>query len=371
MRWCTLAIVVVAIAMLVPYLTPAPQLQPDLKGQIAVVTGGSRGAGRGIAMGLGEAGATVYITGRTQASLDEACSIIPGKCIGKVMDNANDTSMESFFKDLKAETGGRLDILVNNAYSAVGYWNKNKLLGKAFWDTPMQLFDEVFNVGVRSHYKATQLAMGLMAPLKKGLIINVNSMGCVSYTFNVPYGMGKCSVDKMTADFAIEAATEGVDIVTLSPGILQTEEVYNGALDGTSPRRGAMPGMPQLSQPDLNELLSTPMGETLLFSGRAVAHFARDSARSAHSGKVLIPAILSKYYGFTDERGIMSPFIFSVKGMLFMLVPPLKKWAGLADVTPFKEPPSASANQVLLFNKLPDLKIPMVLLKAMSGFQLF
>ena len=191
-----------AILVAVAYsgLRPSPILSADLHGQIAVVTGGGRGLGRGIAMGLSEAGATVYITGRTEASLREACKAmpLPGKCIPKMVDSANDTSLQAFFAELASETGGVLDILVNNAYSGIGYWARHRLLGKPFWEAPMELFDEVFTVGVRSHYRATILAVPLMQKRGRGIVVNSNSPGCVWYGLNVPYGVGKCAIDKMT-----------------------------------------------------------------------------------------------------------------------------------------------------------------------------
>jgi dehydrogenase/reductase SDR family protein 1 len=200
MRWVWRCVLVAAASALAPWLS-RPVLGENLLGQVAVVTGGGRGLGRGIAQALGEAGATVFITGRTEAPLLESCRLIspPGRCIPKIVDSANDSSLEEFFAGVSRETNGELDILVNNAYSAVGYWGKNRLLGKLFWEAPMQLFDAVFDVGVRSHYKATVLAVPMMQKRGRGLIVNSNSPGCVMYAINVAYGMGKCAIDKMSS----------------------------------------------------------------------------------------------------------------------------------------------------------------------------
>ena len=79
-------------------------------------------------------------------------------------------------------TGGRLDILVNNAYAAVGHWRKHALLGKPFWETGMGLYDAVHTVGVRSHYLATSLAVPLLRRAEgRGLVVNTNSAGCLLY----------------------------------------------------------------------------------------------------------------------------------------------------------------------------------------------
>lgn len=134
---------------------PSARLEENLTGKIAVITGGSQGSGRGFAFGLSESGATVYITGRTLSSLKETCALAPGPgiCIPSVVDSADDKALETFFAKVANETGGRLDILVNNAYAGVGWWGKRKILGKPFWEQGMGLYDAVTTVGVRSHYK--------------------------------------------------------------------------------------------------------------------------------------------------------------------------------------------------------------------------
>ena len=144
MQWRWVVLVAVVAYLLSDVMLP-PTLDASLAGKVAVVTGGSRGSGRGFAQGLSEAGATVFITGRTLGSLEEACRSAPGpgKCIPKVLDSADDAALEAFFAELSLATGGKLDILVNNAYSGVGYWRKNALLGKPFWEQGMGLFDAV------------------------------------------------------------------------------------------------------------------------------------------------------------------------------------------------------------------------------------
>ena len=123
MQWSWRHVVYVAVVgYLLSDIVFPPTLDASLSGKVAVVTGGSRGSGRGFAQGLSEAGVTVYITGRTLASLQEACRSVPGPgtCIPKVLDSADDAALEAFFAELSLATDGRLDILVNNAYSGVG-----------------------------------------------------------------------------------------------------------------------------------------------------------------------------------------------------------------------------------------------------------
>jgi len=354
--------------MAVPYFYP-PVLEPDLQGQVALITGGSRGSGLGFAMGLSEAGATVYITGRTKKSLEQACAQVPGpgKCIPKLVDSANDTSLELLFLELAEETQGRLDILVNNAYSAIPYWSQEKLLGKPFWEQPMRLFDEVFQVGVRSHYKATLLAVPLMKKNRRGLIVNTNSGACIIYAINVPYGMGKCSIDKMTADMAMELATEGVDIVSWWPAApMQTEEILAGSVDVSSPRRGVAPGLELIARP-FKDLYYTALATTLLFEGRSLATFVRDTKRGRQSGLALVSNRVGRYYKVRDERGICPPSFMSVKYLATLAIPSLFQLAHIQNPTSLFSTPTASPVQDFYFNFLPNIEFPIWLFKLVGG----
>lgn len=349
----------------------APQLAPDLRGQIAVITGGSRGVGRGFAFGLSEAGATVYITGRNQTSLNEACAIAPGpgKCIPRVLDNGDDASLEAFFGDVTKETDGRLDILVNNAYSAVAYWDRNDLMGKPFWSAPMELFDQVHNIGVRSHYLATRLAVPIMLKGgRPGLVVNTNSPGCMSYVFNVPYGMGKCSIDKMTGDMAMElGGGTGIDVISWWAGApTQTDEIAGGAIDHLRPRRGKSPGLEGV--PNFSTLFHTALSSTLLYEGRSLAALARDPKRGRYSGLAVQSQQNARAHGVRDERGIYSPpNFFSVKAQLTLWIPALLRFARIANPPTLAGPPTLSAAQHLYFNILPDLNIPQWALKLVGG----
>ena len=221
-------------------------------------------------------------TGRTRSSLEEACVSVPGpgKCVAKVVDSADDESLETFFAELHNETGGRLDILVNNAYSGVGWWGKRQLLGKPFWEQGMGLYDAVNQVGVRSHYKATLLALPMLRKAAgRGLIVNTNSLGCLIYAINVPYGMGKCAVDKMTSSMAMELETEGVDVVSWwAKEPMQTAEIEKGSLEGTSARRGAAPA--HVVEPPRRRRYA---GYPQVFAQAEAPAPAQDRARRGHS----------------------------------------------------------------------------------------
>merc|ERR1712086_456258 len=228
-----LVVVVVAHRFLAE---PAPQLAKDLKGQVAIVTGASRGIGRGIAVGLGEQGATVYITARTKAkgelnsagvggksqagSLEEACEQVEaagGVCIPVQCDSADDGQIAALFARVMEEQG-RLDVLVNNAFSAVSWLPKHT--GKPFWDKGPEAWDTVNNVGLRSHYIASVHAAKAMQKNKSGIIINISSFGGLNYVFDVAYGIGKAAMDRMANDMAIELFTENITMVSLWPGLV-------------------------------------------------------------------------------------------------------------------------------------------------------
>ena len=148
------------------------------------------------------------------------------------------------------------------------------------------MYDAVTNVGVRSHYKATLLGLPLLRKSRtRGLIVNSNSAACLMYALNVPYGMGKCAIDKMTAGMAMELTTEGIDAVTWwAKEPMQTEEVRAGNIDGTTAYRGAAPGLEWFR---FDKLFHTALAGTLLFEGRALSAVARDPARHKYSGLAL------------------------------------------------------------------------------------
>jgi len=173
---------------------------PNLKGKIALVTGASRGIGKGIAIALGEAGCTVYITGRSvdenhpsgKGLIDTAQQIIKGGGIAKMVqcDHSKDEDIENCFRKIFAEEG-KLDILVNNVFQVPeGKWVT------PFWEQKMGYWDPTFLVGVRCHYLASCIAAVEMVKRKCGLIINISSFGATNYVYNVAYGAGKAAVDK-------------------------------------------------------------------------------------------------------------------------------------------------------------------------------
>ena len=271
-----------------------------LGGKVALVTGASRGIGKGIALELGAAGATVYVTarsvqpgaipgtiGETVAGIEE----LGGTGIGVACDHHDDAQVQALFERVRDEQD-RLDVLVNNVYSAV---DLAQWLGRAFWELPVEAWDEVIDIGVRSHYVAAKHAVPLMLAGDGGLIANISSSGAVQYAHNVVYGVGKAALDKMTADMAHELRSHGIAVVSLWPGLVRTEIVMMGGRTDDDGR--SVLDLPGEGTFDLTG------AESPRFVGRAVVALATDSDVMAHSGLAETTTALAERYGFTDVDG--------------------------------------------------------------------
>ncbi|WP_194813957.1 SDR family NAD(P)-dependent oxidoreductase [Nocardia sp. XZ_19_385] len=269
-----------------------------LDGKIAVVTGASRGIGKGIALELGAAGATVYVTGRTAtagrlpgtvaetaAQIDE----LGGTGVPVVCDHRDDDAVRQLFEQVQTEHG-RLDVLVNNVYNspAAARW-----LGKPFWEVPPKAWDETFDVGVRSHYAASYFAAPLLIEAA-GLIVNISSPGAERYMHNAVYGVAKTALDRLTADMSHNLADTGVTVVSLWPGIVDTELLQLVPADTDGKRLITLPGEATY---DLAE------AETPRFPGRAVVALATDPNRKSRTGNAFRVADLADAYSFTDIDG--------------------------------------------------------------------
>jgi len=157
-------------------------------------------------------------------------------------------------------------------------------------------------------------------------------------------------------------------MVSLWPGLVKTENVEDGAIEEgrMSERRGFAPGAPQM---DFNVFLPTPLAETPLFSGRAVAALARDNGKMRHTGKVVIPSVMASGYGFVDERGVRSPPFMSMKFVLSLVLSPVLKMLGLWEASGllFGDNPSPSMGMKLYWDTLPDLSLPGILMRLGTG----
>jgi NAD(P)-dependent dehydrogenase (short-subunit alcohol dehydrogenase family) len=262
---------------------------------IAVVTGASRGAGRGIAVALGATGATVYVTGRTrlegeaalsgtvQASAD-AVTAAGGRGIAVHCDHGDDSQVKALFERVRQEHG-RLDILVNNATVLHDALTDTG----PFWDKPLALVD-ILDVGLRSHYSASWFAAPLLLANGEGLVVNTSSFGGRIYMHGPAYGAGKAGLDKMTHDMAIDFKPHGIAVVSLWMGLLATERTRR--LIAAEPDKYA--GMAEAA-------------ETPEFSGQIIHALACDPDLMGKSGKVWIGAELGQEYGVTDTDGRQPP----------------------------------------------------------------
>jgi NAD(P)-dependent dehydrogenase (short-subunit alcohol dehydrogenase family) len=261
---------------------------------VALVTGASRGVGRGVALGLGEAGATVYITGRTEqpgagaVPLDGTIhqtaaevTALGGRGIAVRCDHRDDDQVRAVFAQIAREQG-RLDILVNNVWGGYEHFNDGTEFWteRGFWTAPLSRWDSMFSAGVRAHYVASALAAPMMTAQRSGLIVTVSFGAASQDDAGVAYGVAKAADDRMVACMAHELRPHGVAVVSLYPGLVRTEAV--------------------LAAGDHFDLSNS---ESPQFIGRAIVALATDPAIMQRSGQVLVAAQLARAYGFTDIDG--------------------------------------------------------------------
>lgn len=258
-----------------------------------MVTGASRGIGKGIALQLSEAGATVYITGRNEKTLKESAAEIKqrgGDCVPVICDSTKDKDIEELFERIKREQNGRLDMLVNNAYAGVQAIFDN--MGVKFWETDPSIWDAINNTGLRGHYIFSVYATRLMVAQGRGLIVMISSMGGLRYLFNVAYGVGKAACDRLAADMAFELRNRGVVSVSLWPGAVQTELISQFVMEKD---------VPQGIDPKMKEVFEN--GESTELSGKCIVSLAQDRNLMSMTGKVLMTADLAHRYGIKDIDG--------------------------------------------------------------------
>ena len=267
-----------------------------LTGSVAVVTGASRGVGKGIALALGEAGATVYVTGRsdegarteglpgTVRETAEAVTQRGGRGVPVRCDHTTDTEVEALFARVTQEQG-RLDLLVNNVWGGYEHFEWARFAAP-FWEQPLRHWSGMFESGVRAHLVATRLAVPLMLSNRRGLIVHTTAWDRDKYLGNLFYDVAKAAVNRMAFGMARELQPYHVAVVALAPGFVGTERV-RAAFAGA----GRVPA--NLESPE--------------YIGRAVVALAQDANVMAKSGRVLTVGQLAPEYGFTDIDGRQLP----------------------------------------------------------------
>ena len=298
----------------------------NLEGKVVLVTGATRGVGKGIALGLGESGATVYVTGRslkpsnaedklsgslkeTQATIEEA----GGKCIPVQVDHSDDEQIRMLFERIKEEQG-QLDLLVNNVFS--GVQAIRDAYGKPFWQAEPDLWDAINNVGLRSHYVSSIYAARLMSSQSQGIICTISSWGGLSYIFGAAYGAGKSACDRLAADMAVELKSDNIVSLSVWPGIVGTEQIIDFAQ--------------QTDPTDAQGTWSDGYNwETPLLTGRAIAALVADPNVMQYTGKMQIVAELAEKYSLVDRDGDRPVSLRSLRFLLPFAYPPFRKYARL------------------------------------------
>ena len=263
-----------------------------LRGRVALVTGASRGGGRGIALVLGEEGATVYVTGRsvrgepttlgrpgTIEDTAEQVTARGGRGIAIRCDHTDDAQVDAAFARIRGEQG-RLDLLVNNAWSGYEIGPDPAL---AFWQIEWRHWDLMFTGGLRATAYASRLAAPMMIEAGRGLIVNI------TWVLDRPHGHAfyevvKNATNKLTEQLADDLRPYGVACVAVSPGFMRLERMNLTAEEAA-------------------------MTESAEFPGRAIAALTADENVLEKSGNVFVTPALAREYGFTDIDGRQqSPF---------------------------------------------------------------
>jgi len=248
----------------------------------AVVTGGSRGVGRGVAIALADAGYRVFATGRSIAGAD-----LPPSITRIPTDHLDDSQTARAFAvvaEAVARSGDELDLLVNSAWGGYERMVENGVFtwGLPFWQQPVHRWTSMMDAGVRAAWICGGHAAGIMVRRRRGLIVNISLWPAQKYIGNAIYGVAKAATDKLTADMAHELRPHGVAAISLYPGLVRTESVIAAASQGWF---------------DLSN------SESPEFLGRVIVGLAADPHLLDLSGSVVVAAAYGQSNGITDVDG--------------------------------------------------------------------
>jgi NAD(P)-dependent dehydrogenase (short-subunit alcohol dehydrogenase family) len=275
-----------------------------LSGKVALVTGATRGIGKGVACALAEQGATVYVTGRTRSagghalpgSLEETVAEVNargGRGVALALDLLDDAQIRTVFEQV-ARDEGRLDLLVNNAMAIPESMTQRT----GFWDKPLDEEWQIWNTGLRAAYVAAWHAARIMVPQGSGLIAALSGYVGVTYTYDVVFGTTKTATDRMMRDMAHELRDTGVSAISLWQGFTYTERATENLK----------------SVPGMANQLNSAVGSSPEFPGRVIAALAMDPASRSKSGGTFINAELAAEYGVTDRDGRTIPSLRESRG---------------------------------------------------------
>lgn len=276
-----------------------------LTDRVTVVTGASRGIGKGIALALAGEGATVYVTGRTvnpgeyplPGTVGETaaeCDARGGKGIPVQVDHSDDDQVATLFEQVEREQG-RLDILVNNAFAL-----PEDLTDPApFWEKPLSNW-QMMDVGVRSNFVAAWHAAKIMARQRSGLMVTISGYTGVAYTYGVLFGTSKAAADRMARDMAIELKPYNVASISLWQGLTLTERAERNLAKIPGLKEGTATRPADACSPE--------------FPGRVIAALASDPDVMRHSGGTFITAEMAQEYGVRDVDGKEIPSLREERG---------------------------------------------------------
>ena len=248
---------------------------------VALVTGASRGVGRGVATALHDAGYRVFATGRTIETIPP--SDLPAGITRIRCDHTNDDETAAVFARI-AESSPVIDVVVNNSW---GGYERMVDGGQftwvlPFWQQPAHRWSSMMDAGVRAAWTVSSHAVPMMLPSGRGLIVNISVWAAQKFIGNTIYGVSKAATDKLTADMAHEVRKYGISVVSLYPGLVRTEAVLAAASQGW---------------------FTLDNSESPEFIGRVIAALARDPQLSTRSGTVVVAAQAARELGVTDVDG--------------------------------------------------------------------
>jgi NAD(P)-dependent dehydrogenase (short-subunit alcohol dehydrogenase family) len=277
-------------------------METPLAGKVALVAGATRGAGRGIAVQLGAAGATVYVTGRTTRSersemnrpetIEETAALVDeagGRGIAVQVDHLVPDAVRALVTRIEAEQGG-LHVLVNDIWGATTMeWNKS------VWESSMETGLRTLRLAVDTHAITSHFAIPLLIETRGGLVVEVTDgtaeYNATNYRVSFFYDLA-AAVNRMAFALAHELQPHRATAVSLTPGWLRSEAMLEAYEVTESNWRDATTRSPHFA-----------ISESPAFVGRAVAALAQDPNVSRWNGKSLSSGQLAKIYGFTDIDG--------------------------------------------------------------------
>jgi NAD(P)-dependent dehydrogenase (short-subunit alcohol dehydrogenase family) len=275
-----------------------------LAGKVAVVTGASRGAGRGIALALGDAGATVYVTGRTSrggptpadgapGTIEETAEDVTargGQGIFVRVDHTIDADVAALFERVRDERGG-LDILANAVWGAGdGFMEDMQSFGsRPFWDQPDRFWHQTMAAGAYAYFAASRHAAALMSARSGGLIVHVSEPtdpAGAGFPGQLCWDLAHDCINRMVRGMSLESKPAKIAVIGLLPGFMRTERV-----------------LMSLTTDELKRFFGFDRSESPEYLGRAVAALAADRDILVKTGHLLNVADVASEYGFTDIDG--------------------------------------------------------------------